>query len=262
MLLIGPLEMLYANGVRNARKKRQIIIKDFEKKWAVKMKVCTMKTYHSAFDMEEDYEIIGEFDLWSEAMKCRNDAFEALEPNTFCAIDDPETTHWTISGGNKNIPFTKDTKVVKLWCVFNIDFLSERIKQIEKLETEKMHLQQQLINEKSKKKSKKSKNTVKILKKKIKNLANQIFETRHVMPPGFNPRDPSASVQPGPETSDIQPGVELRYVYHTENDFMPTGITLGPYGAQMTFSNRPGDGLFQPPSDEDEQKSDDIEELD
>ena len=41
-LLIGSLEMLYANGVRNARKRKQIVIKDFEKKWAVKKKICTI----------------------------------------------------------------------------------------------------------------------------------------------------------------------------------------------------------------------------
>merc|ERR1719419_1600347 len=97
-LILGPLEMLYAKGAQNAKRKKEIVRRDFQKRWAVKKNLCLKEDHAAGFDMEEDYEIIGEFDLWSEAMKCRNDAFFALPANTFCAIDDPEATHWTVSG--------------------------------------------------------------------------------------------------------------------------------------------------------------------
>ena len=105
-MYLGPCEALYSNGTSKARKHKQVIIKDIDatKIWAVKKKVCIKGNCARGFDMEDDYEIIGEFNLWSEAMQCRNAAFGVLPKDTFCAIEDPEATHWTISGDYKMRP--------------------------------------------------------------------------------------------------------------------------------------------------------------
>ena len=237
MLTIGPLEKMYGEGVNASREKMRAankeIKKDFKKLWAVKRSFCDVKNGHIGYNMEEEYEIIGEFDKWSQAMNKRNNIMNELDIGTFVAIDDPEATHWTIVGGTDDIDSLRMKKYVKVWCVINVDFLDEREKELNVL-VNQMEICEKLLNEmlifvqKIQDHGEKRK-----FGETMQHLANQM-SVKHQQ---FKRLRVIMSLDPK-ELKDHQPGIELRYTYHKDCTFIPMGVSMGPDDVQFNVSSQ------------------------
>lgn len=228
MLHLGPVEMLYTMGSELSREKKQVIVNDFKKRWAVKKAICTQGESPSGYDMEEDYEIIGEFDLWSEAMKCRNNEFYALPSKTICVIDDPEATRYSISGlEHSDVPMElfeeipKGTKFVKLWCVINLNQMKERRalvgilqEELSSMEGELSVITERCCSEQDEQKKLALKQEIAVMKEQYQSKKLEMERMSRLV----------TADTPFKEVTDQQPGVELAYIYHRDNTFVPTGV--------------------------------------
>merc|ERR1712098_309338 len=126
-----------------------------------------------------------------------------------------------------SIPFPDGTKFVKLWCVFNVDYLYDRQEEVRALQSELDTMTLNLKDHKVQMNRETDNKKQQIMKKQMDKMEEKLEESRwfHTQKSDLSDMNPWGRTIPVKERRDIQPGIELDYVFHRENDFVPMGIS-------------------------------------
>ena len=140
------------------------------------------------------------------------------------------------------IQFPDGTEFVKLWCVFNIDYLCERQSELRALQSELDSMKSDLVDQKVQMNQETDNQRRESMKKKTGEMQEDIHKMEEKVEKSrwFNKQEDYTNPWiPEKERRDIQPGVEIDYVYHRENDFIPMGMSAvwdnnGNFSARVT----------------------------